>query len=370
MHIKEIANLPENLKNEYQDLSSNHNYRTEIPNIIFHLNLTPWEFKAYCVIKQTAGDRGVCFKSNTTLSNEIGCSIPITIDLKKKLVHLNLIKITKRTNEKGGDLPDLIQIKDIWPQNMEYMAKLFPKNPDNDVFKIIDTGINNVKGGGLTTLRGGVNHVKGEGKRGLHKEDHIEEDLKEEDIAFSLSSSDEQQERKIASKKEIEFRNGRFQNISSEQIDSWKRAYPDLNLEAVLAQFESVLTLNPGRIFSKTPWGGRINSWIKAQSQGKEKLKEEVLQSIEPIKQESPKHEPKPRDETNFFYSGYARNLVKEWEEKLGSKGIISFLSNILSLKIFSTNESWHRPIDDKGIVKFMEFIAEKIKQEIQIPQT
>lgn len=189
--------------------------------------------------------------------------------------------------------------------------------------------------------------------------------------ALSLSSFQEtQKERKKALKKEIEFRDGRFQNISSEQIDSWKRAYPGENIEAYIAQFESVLTLSPHRIFSKTPWSGRLNAWIRTQSQEKDRMKFEVVQSKESIKQENPKQEPIPYAETNFWYSQSAKDLVNEWSEKLGSKGILSFLSNILSLKIFSTNESWNIPIDDKRIVKFLEFIPEKIKKEIQLPQT
>ena len=365
MNIKERAQLPENLKNEYQDLSSSHNYRTEIPNIIFHMNLTPWEFKAYCVIKKTAGDRGVCFKSNGTLSHEIGCSVPFTIDLKKELVRLNLIKIIKRKNEKGGDIPDLIHIKDIWPQNMEYMGKLFPKNPDNDVFKIIDMGINNDKGGGLTTLRGGVNHVKGEGKQRLHKEDPIQEDPKEESIAISLSSSDQKQERKEAST--IEFIRGRLVGIPKDMIESWQRAFPSENIEAYIAQFENVLRINSKSVASKSPWPVRINSWIAKQSQFKAKLKEEVFQSAQPVKEEVIKEVPKEVEEICYFYTGTALKFVEEWSEKLGMKGIVSFCSNVFSLRIHSTNEAWNIPINDKRIDKFFNFAEEKIKKELQL---
>lgn len=370
MNIKEISLLPENLKNQYQDLSSSHNYRTEIPNIIFHMNLTPWEFKAYCVIKKTAGDRGVCFKSNSTLSHEIGCSIPFTIDLKKELVRLNLIKITKRKNEKGGDLPDLIQIKDIWPQNMEYMGKLFPKNPDNDVIEIINMGVNNVEGGELTTLRGGVNHVKGEGKQRLHKEDPIQEDPKEESIAISLSSSDEQQERKEASK--IEFIRGRFHGIPKDMIESWKRAFPSDNIEAYIAQFENVLTLNSKSVASKSPWGVRINSWIVKQAQIKAKLKEEVIQEAQPVifTKEKPIEEKKEPEETVNFGEVYVKSFMKDWSEKLGEKGLISLCSSILSVRLYNSNGSWDIPIHDKKIFRFVDFLTEKINEEIQIPQT
>src|SRR6185295_18798243 len=119
---------------EIQDLGSHHNYRTEIPNIIFTMKLDPWAFKAYCVFKMTAGDKSACFKSNNTLSEEIGCSIPTLIKLKNELRDHGLINIMKRKHPNGGDMPDLIQIIDIWPQNAEYMLKLYPKNPKNELW--------------------------------------------------------------------------------------------------------------------------------------------------------------------------------------------------------------------------------------------
>lgn len=368
MHIKEIAQLPENLKNEYQDLSSSHNYRTEIPNIIFHMNLTPWEFKAYCVIKKTASDRGSCFKSNSTLSDEIGCSVKFTIDLKKDLERLNLIKITKRKNDKGGDIPDLIQIKDIWPQNMEYMSKLYPKNQDNDLFKIIDMGMNHGKGGGLPPIRGGVNHGKGEGVHRSHKEEPIQEDPKEEYKAYLLTTREQKEGRKEALKKEIEFRSGRFDGISIEQLDSWKRAYPEINIEASIAQFEIYLSLNPKSIKSTAPWGVRINSWVLKQSQGRDKLKEEVVQSIQPVKEEI-KSEKEVYEPFSFCRCA-ANSFIKEWSDKLGDKGLITFISNVFTLRLKSVEKPWIIPVSDEKFFRFLDFAANVIKQEIQMPQT
>src|SRR5271170_326780 len=107
---------------EIQDLGSLHHYRTEIPNIIFELNLDPCEFKAYCVFKRTAGDKGSCFKSNNTLCEEIGCSRPTLIKIKKALEDQGLIAVKKRHHESGGDMSDLIQIIDIWEENMKTMS--------------------------------------------------------------------------------------------------------------------------------------------------------------------------------------------------------------------------------------------------------
>ena len=187
--------LPPNMiryENEIQDNGSLHHYRTEIPNIIFQLNLDPWTFKAYCVFKMTAGDKGSCFKSNSTLACEIGCRVPTLIKLKRSLEDQGLITITKRKHEKGGDMPDLIHIVDIWPQNMHQMSKLYPRNPKNDLLPWNTEKLNTLherndnsklNEGGTRDLSPGVNGVKGGSKRGLPKQEHKEEEQKEQQHA-------------------------------------------------------------------------------------------------------------------------------------------------------------------------------------------
>ncbi len=117
---------PQNDSNEIQDLSSHHKYRTEIPNIVFDLGLDPYEFKAYCVLKMTAGDKRACWKSNATLCLEVGCQKPKLIEIKKSLAKKGLIIIQKRRKEDKSCESDLIKIVDIWPQNMKYMAEKYP----------------------------------------------------------------------------------------------------------------------------------------------------------------------------------------------------------------------------------------------------
>lgn len=116
---------------EIQDQSCPHHYRTEIPNIIFRISLSPDELSVYIHLKHTAGDRGKCFKSNATLSKQIGISVPTLIKAKKSLCSRNLIKIAKRTHENGNLLPDLITIVNIWPENYEYFLQLYPKRSED-----------------------------------------------------------------------------------------------------------------------------------------------------------------------------------------------------------------------------------------------
>lgn len=107
--------IPHEEECEVQDLGTERNFFTILPNILFHFKLDPWAFKAYCVIKMTAGDKGSCF--NSRMAEEVGCSIPTLIKLKNQLTEKGLIIIQKRTHPSGGNMPDLIQIVDIWGQN-------------------------------------------------------------------------------------------------------------------------------------------------------------------------------------------------------------------------------------------------------------
>ena len=170
---------------DIQDLGSLHHYRTEIPNIIFRMNLDPWVFKAYCVFKMTAGDRSSCFKSNSTLSDEIGCSIPTLIKLKGELADLGLITIQKRHHENGGSMPDLIQIVDIWAQNMDYMLSVYPKK-STPLQGFKDSKI---YGGGKQDLGGGVNAVNQGSKPGLDKQEPYNKNPKEQQQASPKSAA-------------------------------------------------------------------------------------------------------------------------------------------------------------------------------------
>jgi hypothetical protein len=113
-----------------QDLSSNHKYRTELPNIIFELGLSPYEFALYCLYKKIAGDQGYCFRRGKTLAKEVGISERSLREVKKTLCAprpeldgLSLITITPRfkpgTKERDTDV---VTINDIWPVNYQKLS--------------------------------------------------------------------------------------------------------------------------------------------------------------------------------------------------------------------------------------------------------
>ena len=112
---------------EIQDCGSLHRFRTEIPNIIFFLNLTDTEFRFYCELKRITGENGSCWASNKLLSLRCQISERTITDLKKILDEKKLITVTDRKKENGSRATSLIKIVDIWDENMDRF-----KNKGND----------------------------------------------------------------------------------------------------------------------------------------------------------------------------------------------------------------------------------------------
>jgi hypothetical protein len=103
-------------------------YRTEIPNIVLTLGLSPYELALYVHLKRTAGGDGICWKSTATLARETGMSsgmvskAKLTLQSLFPLLRKPLIKVSEETNPKGGKPNHSIIITDIWPENMNYFA--------------------------------------------------------------------------------------------------------------------------------------------------------------------------------------------------------------------------------------------------------
>jgi len=103
-------------------------YRTEIPNIVLLLGLTPYELTLYVHLKRTAGSDGVCWKSTATLARETGMSSGMVSKAKLSLqrvfkpLTIPLITVSDEVNQKGGKPNHSITVADIWPQNMSHFA--------------------------------------------------------------------------------------------------------------------------------------------------------------------------------------------------------------------------------------------------------
>src|SRR5690554_5081508 len=122
-----------------EEQSSLHSYRTELPNILFELQLDPSAFQLYCYYKRVAGDKGACFQKKATIATKLNMS-ESTIKKKNKqlaesfslLGGKSLIKIIQRKDETGNNAPTIIQIIDIWPDNFKEIATGAKNDPPSD----------------------------------------------------------------------------------------------------------------------------------------------------------------------------------------------------------------------------------------------
>jgi Helix-turn-helix domain len=104
-------------RDHYRDDSDLKRYRTEIPNMIFDIGLTPHEVALYCHIKRICGaqEGGVCWKSVSTLSKETGMSTGRVSEARAELSSRGLIRMSQ---PKGPGTGVVVTVVDIWPQNM------------------------------------------------------------------------------------------------------------------------------------------------------------------------------------------------------------------------------------------------------------
>lgn len=149
-----------------------HHYRTEIPNIVFKLGLSPQAICLYVYYKRVAGDGGSCWKSKDVILEEVGMSVNCYLKYRKELSQsfsiLNdkpLIAIEERRKENGGDDTRRIHIVDVWKENGGFF-----RNEKN------------IKESQKRT--GGVLNMNGGGSKYEHKEEPSQEEpsLRNDDV--------------------------------------------------------------------------------------------------------------------------------------------------------------------------------------------
>jgi hypothetical protein len=96
-------------------------YRTEIPNMVYDIGLTPYEGWLYGHFKRVCGAKpdGMCWKSVATLAKETGMSTGRVSEARRELERRGLIKLEQ---PKGPGTTVTVTIVDIWPQNMARYA--------------------------------------------------------------------------------------------------------------------------------------------------------------------------------------------------------------------------------------------------------
>jgi len=107
-------------------------YRTETPNLVYELRLTPFELSLYCYLKRVAGAGadGRCFRATERIAEETGMSEGMVSKAKRGLLRADrpgligkaLIRVEK-DDARPGRPRDVITIVDIWPENFLFFAK-------------------------------------------------------------------------------------------------------------------------------------------------------------------------------------------------------------------------------------------------------
>ena len=117
MAARDSSDSPYVSEDQYRDESDLKKYRTEIPNMIFDIGLTPYEVALYGHFKRVCGAEpgGMCWKSVSTLSKETGMSAGRVSEARAELARRGLIHMRQ---PKGPGTSVTVTIVDIWPQNM------------------------------------------------------------------------------------------------------------------------------------------------------------------------------------------------------------------------------------------------------------
>ena len=153
MATRDSSDSPYVSEDQYRDESDLKKYRTEIPNMIFDIGLTPYEVALYGHLKRVCGAEkgGKCWKSVSTLSRETGMSAGRVSEARAELAQRGLIHMRQ---PKGPGTGITVTIVDIWPQNMvRYSAE-----------------------GNPSQYEGGLHHVKDNPSRGETKKEPLEEE--------------------------------------------------------------------------------------------------------------------------------------------------------------------------------------------------
>lgn len=101
------------------DLSGDYlrKYRTELPNIVDEMDLTPYEFRLYVHYKRVAGGGNTCNQGQRTIARITGMSQPTVSRARQGLAEKQLINIRPSNSR---EIPDEVEVVNIWEKNFNY----------------------------------------------------------------------------------------------------------------------------------------------------------------------------------------------------------------------------------------------------------
>jgi hypothetical protein len=244
----------------FKEQNTSHKWRTEIPNILFSAKLTATQFFLYSIIKKSAGDDGGCTKSIKTLSELCNCSERHLQKTLKELCQINpvlkipLIILTIRKKDEKHYDTHLILITDIWAINFESeggaqfappTAQFAPPPPHS-------------------LHQGGAQFAD--------KEEPIKNNPNKKNIASRNASHSPSTEIYF------DFDEKKFINITPEDIQSWKLAYPNVNLDSEIPKSVEWLLSNPTKAKKKN-WRRYLTGWLSRDNDKRENKKAYLSQN-------------------------------------------------------------------------------------------
>lgn len=117
-----------------QAQTASHKYRTEIPNLLDEMRLSPFEMALYVHVKRRAGDGGKCNENSRELAAATSMSAGQVSAAKNSLKQRGLIEVS---TVKGRDV---ITVCDIWQQNLEHFSlRLADRSPGEQTDQEVNT---------------------------------------------------------------------------------------------------------------------------------------------------------------------------------------------------------------------------------------
>ena len=241
---------------QVHDLSSNHIYRTELPNIIFEIGLSPSQLAVYAVIKRIAGDQRDCWKSYQKIADQANMGRSTIIPIIDSLCLLNpilgksLISKKSRIHESGDKDTNIIIINDIWPDNYIHFKEKFGGSPES--------GLGSSKSGlGSPESESGVVQNLDEGSpESGHKEEPFKKNPLEEDIARSEAKPPPSTDFFFNSSK------NKYEGITPQDKEDWKKLYPDIDIDKEILKSEQWIVANPSKSKKKL-WRKFLTGWFQ-----------------------------------------------------------------------------------------------------------
>jgi len=169
----------------FEEEKPDHHYRTEIPNIVELLGLSPVDLAIYFKLKRPAGDDGMCTRSITKMAKELNvCENSVRNSIKKMrepfklLGGKPLIRSRERKKSDKSNETNIVTIVNIWRENGDYFRAQEKKNKD----KQTQIPPSPDEGDGLHQMKGGASSDEG-------KEEPFKKSKKSKKTTTSSSST-------------------------------------------------------------------------------------------------------------------------------------------------------------------------------------